>query len=249
MAKVNGVKVTDRFPHRFLRNVAEVERIAESIRRDLEYRAATDHPNRAYRADLGDLEALQRNYASQGYDPQGYPQGWTGPREVGPDWKPRSYLERHQASCAAQPAAAPRRSSPPTAHRPTATGRRRRATLTQEAVEHLICESWLELAAKHGDWVRLARLRPLLSDKGGEGLPKETVDAVLVGMITRVLSTSDGFQATCVHLAPDSNRKALTADDHDAAIRIGTEDKHLLAIEDDYFAVTGWRRKKGRWVR
>lgn len=38
-----------------------------------------------------------------------------------------------------------------------------------------------------------------------------------------------------VHLAPDSNRKVLTDADHAAALRIGSEDKHLLAIEDDYF--------------
>jgi hypothetical protein len=30
---------------------------------------------------------------------------------------------------------------------------------------------------------------------------------------------------------PESNRKALTEADHDAAIRIGREDNHLLSIE------------------
>jgi hypothetical protein len=247
MNKVNGVKVSDRFPRHFLRNVAEVERTAALIRRDLEYRAATDHPDPAYRADPGDLEGLQRSYANQGYDPQGYPQGWTGPREVAPDWKPRTYRERHQANGADQPATATQRSSPPSVRQP-ASRRRKRAALRPELVEHLICESWLELAAKHGDWVRLARLRPLLAVKAGADIPKVTVDAALVSMVTRVLPCQDGFRATCVHLAPESNRKAMTADDHEAAIRIGTEDKHLLAIEDDYFAVSGWRRKKGRWV-
>ena len=34
------------------------------------------------------------------------------------------------------------------------------------------------------------------------------------------------------HLVPDSNRKVLTDEDHAAAIRIGGEDKHLMAIEE-----------------
>ena len=35
-----------------------------------------------------------------------------------------------------------------------------------------------------------------------------------------------------VHLAQSTNTKALTAADHAAAIRIGSEDKHLVAIEE-----------------
>jgi hypothetical protein len=35
-----------------------------------------------------------------------------------------------------------------------------------------------------------------------------------------------------VHLAPDSNRKMLTEADHEAAVRIGGENNHLIAIEE-----------------
>jgi hypothetical protein len=39
-----------------------------------------------------------------------------------------------------------------------------------------------------------------------------------------------------VHLAPDSNRKVLKAVDHESAIRLGSEDKHLIAIDPDFFS-------------
>ena len=81
----------------------------------------------------------------------------------------------------------------------------------------LIHKAYDELKRKPQDWVRLARLRPKL-----DGAERSEVDAALLAM------TRTGL----VHLAPDSDRKALTADDHAAAIRIGKEDKHLVAIEE-----------------
>ncbi|MGH8966762.1 MAG: hypothetical protein ACRDXB_15745 [Actinomycetes bacterium] len=81
----------------------------------------------------------------------------------------------------------------------------------------LIHRAYDELKKKPQDWVRLARLRPKL-----DGAERSEVDATLLAM------TRTGL----VHLAPDSDRKALTADDHEAAIRIGKEDKHLVAIEE-----------------
>ncbi|WP_216209206.1 hypothetical protein [Amycolatopsis aidingensis] len=84
-------------------------------------------------------------------------------------------------------------------------------------LETLIRAAYRELSTKPQDWVRLAKLRPRL-----DGTAKDEVDQVLLAM------TRTGL----VHLAPDSNRKTLTEADHAAAVRIGSEQKHLLAIED-----------------
>jgi hypothetical protein len=85
------------------------------------------------------------------------------------------------------------------------------------ALEDRIRVEYQELSEKPQDWVRLALLRPRL-----DGAEKKEVDQELLKMIRTGL----------VHLAPDSDRKALTAADHDAALRIGKEDKHLLLIEE-----------------
>lgn len=84
-------------------------------------------------------------------------------------------------------------------------------------LESLIRKAYAELATKPRDWVRLAKLHTRL-----DGADKDDVDQVLVAMSRTGL----------VHLAPDSNRKALTDADHATAIRIGSENKHLLAIEE-----------------
>lgn len=83
--------------------------------------------------------------------------------------------------------------------------------------EMLIRGAYQELSAKPQDWVRLAKLRPRLN-----GADKDEIDRVLLDM------TRTGL----VHLAPDSNRKALTEDDHAAAILVGNENNHLVAIEE-----------------
>ena len=87
----------------------------------------------------------------------------------------------------------------------------------ETGLESLIREAYEELSMKPQDWVRLAKLRPRLN-----GADKDEVDQVLRAM------TRTGL----VHLAPSSNRKALTDADHAAAIRIGSEEKHLVAIEE-----------------
>jgi hypothetical protein len=84
-------------------------------------------------------------------------------------------------------------------------------------LESLIREAYQELSVKPQDWVRLAKLRPKLNGAG-----KDEVDEVLLAMVRTGL----------VHLAPSSNRKALTDEDNDAAITIGGQDKHLMAIEE-----------------
>jgi hypothetical protein len=92
-------------------------------------------------------------------------------------------------------------------------------TVDEEPVslESLIRRAYGELSVKPQDWVRLAKLRPRL-----DGAEKDEVDHALLTMVRTGL----------VHLAPDSNRKVLTDADHAAAIRIGSENKHLIAIEE-----------------
>jgi hypothetical protein len=73
------------------------------------------------------------------------------------------------------------------------------------------------LAKEPRDWVRLADLRPLLNGAG-----QTDVDGVLKSM----------SRAREAQLAPDPDRKSLTAADRAAAVRIGGEDNHLIAIEE-----------------
>ncbi len=82
-------------------------------------------------------------------------------------------------------------------------------------LESRIRIAYRELVKEPRGWVGLVDLRPKL------GAPATEVDAAL-----KELS-----RAGKVHLVPEDNRKALTAADHKAAIRIGGEDNHLLSIE------------------
>jgi hypothetical protein len=85
------------------------------------------------------------------------------------------------------------------------------------ALESLIRKAYLDLSVKPQDWIRLARIRPMLN-----GADKSEVDDVLLKMM----------KTGTIHLAPDSNRKMLTEVDRESAVRIGGEDKHLIAIEE-----------------
>ncbi|SER39825.1 hypothetical protein [Actinokineospora terrae] len=89
--------------------------------------------------------------------------------------------------------------------------------LHPDDLESLILRVYRDLSVKPQDWVRLAKLRPELN-----GAEKSEVDEVLLGMV----------RAGGTHLAPDSNRKVLTEADHAAAIRIGGEDNHLMAVDE-----------------
>ncbi|MET8998205.1 hypothetical protein [Amycolatopsis sp. NPDC004169] len=82
-------------------------------------------------------------------------------------------------------------------------------------LEGRIRAAYRELVKEPRGWVGLVDLRPKL------GAPAAEVDAVL-----KELS-----RAGKAHLVPEDNRKALTAADHEAAIRLGGEDNHLLSIE------------------
>ncbi|MBE8517785.1 hypothetical protein ILP97_09760 [Amycolatopsis sp. H6(2020)] len=82
-------------------------------------------------------------------------------------------------------------------------------------LEDRIRTAYRELVKEPRGWVALVDLRPKL------GAPAAEVDVVL-----KELS-----RAGKIHLVPEDNRKALTAADHEAAIRIGGEDNHFVSFE------------------
>ncbi|MFD9705928.1 hypothetical protein [Lentzea sp. NPDC059081] len=84
-------------------------------------------------------------------------------------------------------------------------------------LESLIRSAYSDLATAPEDWIRLARIRTRLN-----GADKSEVDDALLEMM----------KTGTVHLAPDSNTKMLTSEDRAAAVRIGGEDLHLIAIEE-----------------
>jgi hypothetical protein len=75
--------------------------------------------------------------------------------------------------------------------------------------------AYAALATESGAWVSLTRLRPFFGD-----LPRADVDEAL-----RALSRADD-----VNLVPENNQKTLTDADRAAALHVGGQDKHLLAI-------------------
>jgi ATP-dependent Clp protease ATP-binding subunit ClpA len=72
------------------------------------------------------------------------------------------------------------------------------------------------LAAQSGDWVALVRLRAELPD-----VDHQDLDDTLRRM----------YRIPGVHLIPEENQKVLTDDDRLAAVVIGEQHKHLIAIE------------------
>lgn len=88
--------------------------------------------------------------------------------------------------------------------------------LSDEEIEKRIRKGYRTLAPSSRDWVRLAALRLLLGDA-----PARDVDDVLKKL------SKDGS----IHLNPESDRKILTKEDHEAAIHIGGQENHLLSIE------------------
>ncbi len=75
--------------------------------------------------------------------------------------------------------------------------------------------AYTALTAEPGGWVSLTRIRPFFTDVAPADL-----DAALV-------SLSRGGD---VNLVPENNQKMLTDADWAASVRIGGQDKHLLAI-------------------
>jgi hypothetical protein len=76
-------------------------------------------------------------------------------------------------------------------------------------------DAYLALAVDGRSFVKLRDLRLRLAD-----IPRAELDAVLTDM----------FTAQRVNLIPQSNQQALTAADREAALRVGGESKHLIAI-------------------
>ncbi|WP_433388934.1 hypothetical protein [Micromonospora sp. KLBMP9576] len=79
----------------------------------------------------------------------------------------------------------------------------------------LVRQAYRELAPAPGDYVMLADLRSALDD-----LSRAEVDAALLEL----------NRERNVHLVPESNQKVLKPEERAAAVSIGNQDKHLLAI-------------------
>jgi hypothetical protein len=86
-----------------------------------------------------------------------------------------------------------------------------------DQVEAKVRATYVGLAARAGGWVDLVRLREELSD-----VSRHDLDAALTRM----------YRIPGVSLVPEENQKTLTAKDHAAAISIGDQAKHLIAIEN-----------------
>ncbi len=88
-------------------------------------------------------------------------------------------------------------------------------TIPEDNLEIRIRAAYHTLAARPGSLVSLTDLRQLLGEAA-----KVDVDAAL----TRMNRISE------VTIVPEANRKSLSKEDRDAAVRIGGEAKHLLSI-------------------
>jgi hypothetical protein len=82
--------------------------------------------------------------------------------------------------------------------------------------EQLVQDIYGQLAGQPGDWVALARLRAELPDVAHDDL-----DDTLRRM----------YRKPGVHLIPEENQKVLDEHDWKAAVVIGDQHKHLIAIE------------------
>ncbi|NLU81004.1 hypothetical protein HCA58_22165 [Micromonospora sp. HNM0581] len=79
----------------------------------------------------------------------------------------------------------------------------------------LVRQAYRKLAAAPGSYVMLADLRSALSD-----LSRAEVDAALIEL----------NRERNVHLVPESNQKVLRPEERAAAVSVGNQDKHLIAI-------------------
>lgn len=84
------------------------------------------------------------------------------------------------------------------------------------AIESRIRATYARLAHEPGSPVRLSRLRAQLSD-----VPRAELDSALARL----------RRAPDVSLIPEENQKTLTDDDREAAVVVGNQHNHLLAIE------------------
>ncbi|RAO53372.1 hypothetical protein LUPAC06_05242 [Micromonospora saelicesensis] len=89
------------------------------------------------------------------------------------------------------------------------------APVSAAEVEALVRSAYRDLATAPGAWVGLADVRDRLADTD-----RAALDAALRAMVGR----------EDVRIIPVANSKSLTARDRAAAVRIGNEDNHALAI-------------------
>jgi hypothetical protein len=82
-------------------------------------------------------------------------------------------------------------------------------------LESLIRKAYGEMAPSPGAWVTLDKLRQALGTA-----PRNQVDAALIRL----------HQAPDVRLVPESNQKVLTDAVRAAAVSVGNQDKHAIAI-------------------
>jgi hypothetical protein len=85
-----------------------------------------------------------------------------------------------------------------------------------DGTEDRLRAAYTRLAARPGGWVSLLRLREEVPD-----VARATVDAALISL----------YQQPGVSLIPEENQKVLTPADRTAAVTIGDQHKHLIAIE------------------
>lgn len=88
--------------------------------------------------------------------------------------------------------------------------------IVPQGTEQLIRAAYQRLAQEPTSWVALDRLRTELSQ-----LDRHRVDDTLRQM----------YRMPGVHLIPEENQKVLTDSDRAAAVEIGAQDKHLIAID------------------
>ncbi|MFI5845629.1 hypothetical protein ACIA8K_38585 [Catenuloplanes sp. NPDC051500] len=91
------------------------------------------------------------------------------------------------------------------------------STLAADELEKAIRQVYRKAADPAGSWVGLADIRDELVD-----VPTRDIDGVL-----RLMARMPG-----VRIEEETNQKALTRRDRDAAVTIGDRDQHVLAIED-----------------
>jgi hypothetical protein len=87
---------------------------------------------------------------------------------------------------------------------------------TAASIEDSIRDAYVKLTSRPGGWVSLAHLRAELADA-----PRAEIDTALHTL----------YRTPGVSLIREENQKALTETDLAAAITIGGQGKHLIAIE------------------
>lgn len=95
----------------------------------------------------------------------------------------------------------------------------------QFQAEFAMTTAVFELASEPGAWVRLSKVREVMRQRG---YSRREQDAALVGLSPRA----------DVRIVPIANLKSLSDDDRRAAVRMGGELKHAIAIH------LVWRKKK-----